>query len=66
MADEKKADEKKPQASSFRPIMIGLAIGSGIFLLQRYLFNIDVDIALPIATFFTISSAMFLLQRPSA
>lgn len=52
------ADGKSPESPTFRPIMAGLAVGSGVFLLQRFLLKLDVEIALPIATFFAVVVGM--------
>lgn len=56
------ADQKRPESPTFRPIMAGLAVASGIFLLQRYLLRLDVDIALPIGTFFGIVAGMLMFH----
>lgn len=54
------AESKPPESPTFRPIMAGLAVASGIFLLQRYLLKLEVDIALPVGTFFGIVAGMIM------
>ncbi len=58
----------KPEGSNqnpyFKPVMIGLAVGSGSFLFFRYAFGQAVDPSLIVATFFGVAVAIFLAQRP--
>ncbi|HXF54498.1 MAG TPA: hypothetical protein VNK52_10285 [Hyphomicrobiaceae bacterium] len=56
-----------PQKSDnpyFKPVMSGLAVGSGSFLLLRYAFGAAIDPSLIVAAFFGVAVAVFLAQRP--
>lgn len=62
MADETEAQRKRKQRI-FKSVMIGLMVGSAVFLAERYLLRIDPDTSVIVATFFAVATGMFLLQR---
>jgi hypothetical protein len=52
------------QSSYFKPLMVGLAVGSGCFLILRYAFGLGVEPSLIAATFFAVAVTIFIIQRP--
>ena len=55
--------EKTRKDKTFKAVMSALMAGSGTFLAERYLLEIDVDTALVVATFFAVAVAVYLLQQ---
>ena len=56
--------QRSDQNPYFKPVMFGLAVGSGCFLMLRYAFSLGVDPSLIAAAFFGVAVAVFLIQRP--
>jgi hypothetical protein len=56
--------QRPDQNPYFRPVMVGLAVGSGCFLILRYAFSAGVDPSLIVAAFLGVATAIFLAQRP--
>jgi hypothetical protein len=56
--------QRSDQNPYFKPVMSGLAVGSGCFLILRYVFGVGVDPSLIVAAFFGVATAIFLTQRP--
>lgn len=56
-------DDQLRKQKVFRAVMLGLACGSGTFLLLRYVANVDVDPSLIAGTGVGISVGLFLLQQ---
>jgi hypothetical protein len=55
-------DEERKQ-KVFRAVMAGIAVGSGLFLVLRWGFNVGVDPSLISGTGLGVAVALFLLQR---
>ncbi len=56
-------DDQLRKQKVFRSVMLGLASGSGTFLLLRYVAKLDVDPSLIAGTGIGIAVGLFLLQQ---
>ena len=57
------AQDKARKEKTFKAVMIGLMVGSGTYLAERYLLKIDVDTAVVVATGVAVALTVYLLQQ---